>query len=157
MPQLRTHYDTLKVSRDASLGVIQAAYRSLARQHHPDRQGDSPASEAAMQEINAAYEVLSNPLTRAEHDRWIEAELDADPTRPVFDFEPEAFATPPAADDLSSDQVQSTGVMRAVLSACLALGYWITAVTLLYLPGGRIIGVGMLIAAWLYYRSHHAR
>ncbi|MCH4246285.1 MAG: DnaJ domain-containing protein [Acinetobacter populi] len=51
--------------------MIRAAYKSLAQIYHPDKnQGDVEAARI-MKLINAAYEVLSDPMKRAEHDRWI--------------------------------------------------------------------------------------
>jgi hypothetical protein len=54
---------TLGVSNDASMHEISAAYKRLARTHHPDRvanlpDGDREASERRMKEINAAYTAL---------------------------------------------------------------------------------------------------
>ncbi|WP_082170576.1 MULTISPECIES: J domain-containing protein [Pantoea] len=71
---MRTHYDNLKVSMDAPAEVIQAAYRSLAKKYHPDRNTDNPDSARIMQLVNTAYEVLSDPVKRAEHDTWIRQE-----------------------------------------------------------------------------------
>ena len=75
MPKFRHHYDTLKVSRDAPVEVIQGAYRSLARKYHPDVAGGSPEGEARMKAINEAYEVLSDPAKRAAYDRWLAAHV----------------------------------------------------------------------------------
>lgn len=72
MKKLRTHYDNLKVSRHATTADIRKSYRRLASLHHPDKNGNSPASIKAMQCINKAYEVLSSASLRAEHDKWIE-------------------------------------------------------------------------------------
>ena len=52
MSKFRTHYDNLKVSRDAPIEVIQAAYRSLARKYHPDRNASSPKNEAIMKALS---------------------------------------------------------------------------------------------------------
>jgi curved DNA-binding protein CbpA len=72
--KLRTHYDNLQVSRAASAEVIRAAYRTLAQRWHPDRNPqDRPHAEWVTRIINVAYEVLSDPTRRAEHDSWIEA------------------------------------------------------------------------------------
>lgn len=68
---MRNHYDNLKVSQDAPIEVIQAAYRTLAKKYHPDLNPDNPDAEHIMQIINSAYEVLSDPLLRQEHDSWI--------------------------------------------------------------------------------------
>ncbi len=60
-------YESLQVSRRAEIEVITAAYRSLARKYHPDKNA-SAASTKRMQEINAAYEVLKDPAKRKEYD-----------------------------------------------------------------------------------------
>lgn len=68
----RTHYDNLQVSRTASDRVIRAAYKSLAQQWHPDKNSENPDKVLkAMKIINKAYEVLSDPDLRKEHDAWI--------------------------------------------------------------------------------------
>lgn len=62
------HYDRLKVSRDAPVEVIRAAYRALAAKHHPDRHTQPDAAHADMAALNAAYEILANPITRSAYD-----------------------------------------------------------------------------------------
>ena len=57
-------YETLGVPKGASDEEIKRAYRKLAGQHHPDKGGDT----ARFQEIQSAYETLSDPQKRAEHD-----------------------------------------------------------------------------------------
>jgi len=42
------HYERLKISRDAPLEVIRAAYRALAAKHHPDRHGQSEGANTDM-------------------------------------------------------------------------------------------------------------
>ena len=66
-----THYDTLKVSRDAPAEVIQAAYKALAQKYHPDRNLDNPEAVTMMQLINVAYGVLSDAHKKSAHDAWI--------------------------------------------------------------------------------------
>jgi curved DNA-binding protein CbpA len=65
-------YRILDVPRDASLDVIKRRWRELAREHHPDRAaGDGEAQErltTRMARINAAYDVLRDPIKRARHD-----------------------------------------------------------------------------------------
>ena len=41
MAKIRTHYDNLKVARDAPIEVIRAAYKSLCMKYHPDLNGMS--------------------------------------------------------------------------------------------------------------------
>jgi molecular chaperone DnaJ len=68
----RDYYDILGVSRDADKEEIKRAYRRLARKYHPDVNKDDGAEER-FKEINRAYEVLSEPETRARYDRFGEA------------------------------------------------------------------------------------
>ncbi|MGD9765957.1 MAG: DnaJ domain-containing protein [Candidatus Binatia bacterium] len=65
MPQ-RNLYLVLGLTQDASPNMIRAAYRALAKAHHPDRIGPSDAS--AFSEINEAYRVLSDPRRRGTYD-----------------------------------------------------------------------------------------
>jgi curved DNA-binding protein CbpA len=61
-------YKTLQVDPEAEDDVIKAAYRRLARKYHPDL---APTDEAAdrMRAINAAWELIGDPVARAEYDR----------------------------------------------------------------------------------------
>jgi curved DNA-binding protein len=78
------HYATLGLDRRCTLAQIRAAYRTLARQHHPDLNPDSPAAMARTQELNAAYEILSDADRRAEYDRELEtAKKTSAPARPT--------------------------------------------------------------------------
>lgn len=76
MSKVHSHYENLKVARDAPLEVIRAAYRSLSQKYHPDRNPEDPNATQIMAMLNAAFETLSDPEKRREHDRWI-AEVEA--------------------------------------------------------------------------------
>jgi molecular chaperone DnaJ len=67
---LRDHYDVLGVSRGASADEIKAAFRRLAQQHHPDKNPGDPRAALRFKEINASYQVLSDPQRRAMYDRF---------------------------------------------------------------------------------------
>jgi curved DNA-binding protein CbpA len=74
MAKIHTHYDNLKVSRHAPQEVIRAAYKALSQKYHPDKnQGDERAARI-MAIVNTAYNILSDPVRRKEHDDWIAAE-----------------------------------------------------------------------------------
>lgn len=60
-------YTILGVPRSASQDEIKKAYRKLAHQHHPDKQG---GNEAKFKEINEAYQVLSDPKKRSQYDQF---------------------------------------------------------------------------------------
>ncbi len=67
-------YEQLGVARGASDATIRSAYRALARKHHPDLHGQATSSvqganSRKMAAISEAYEVLSDPRTRAAYDR----------------------------------------------------------------------------------------
>ncbi len=69
MPPQQDPYSTLGVARNASPEDIKRAFRKLAMDFHPDRNKSSGA-ESRFKEINAAYEVLSDPEKRARFDRF---------------------------------------------------------------------------------------
>lgn len=72
MTKIHTHYDNLKVARDAPVSVIKAAYKALSQTYHPDKfQGSSLEAERIMKIINTAYNELINEDKRLEHDNWI--------------------------------------------------------------------------------------
>jgi hypothetical protein len=61
-------YKILQVDPEADSDVIEAAYRRLARKHHPDV-SPAPDAELRMRELNAAYQVLRHAGQRADYDR----------------------------------------------------------------------------------------
>jgi hypothetical protein len=71
MDDVPTHYQCLKVARDAPPEVIRAAYLAMSRKYHPDLHERDPQAGRRMAQINQAYQVLSDAAARAAHDRWI--------------------------------------------------------------------------------------
>src|SRR5947208_245974 len=70
----RDYYELLGVSRNASESEIKKAFRSLARELHPDV-SDAPDAEERFREVVEAYEVLSKSETRQLYDRYGHAGL----------------------------------------------------------------------------------
>ena len=58
-------YEELELKQDCSFENIKQQYRILARIHHPDMGGD----EEKFKKIKLAYEILSDPIKRAEYDK----------------------------------------------------------------------------------------
>lgn len=69
------HYKVLQVDPEADPEVIQAAYHRLARKFHPDVGGAADAERMAR--LNAAWEVLRDPVRRAAYDRERTGAIDA--------------------------------------------------------------------------------
>lgn len=65
----RTLYEVLMLHPSATIEVINAAYRALAKQYHPDHAG--PKGAAQMARLNEAYAILSDSAKRARYDEII--------------------------------------------------------------------------------------
>lgn len=65
----KDYYDTLGVARTASEKDIKAAYRKLARKHHPDVNPGDAGAEEKFKEVSEAFAILSDPEKRAKYDR----------------------------------------------------------------------------------------
>ena len=63
-------YEVLGVQRNATDKELKAAYRRLARKHHPDVNPGNPEAELKFKEIQAAYSVLSDKQKRGEYDMY---------------------------------------------------------------------------------------
>lgn len=62
-------YQRLGVKRGASEAEIKKAYRSLAKQLHPDRNKDNPKAAERFAQVTSAYDLLSDKDKRAQYDR----------------------------------------------------------------------------------------
>jgi hypothetical protein len=62
-------YAVLGIDRDATDKQVKAAYRKLAKKHHPDVNPGDPESASRFREITDAYNILSDPLLREHYDR----------------------------------------------------------------------------------------
>jgi molecular chaperone DnaJ len=64
------YYQLLQVERTADPATIKAAYRKLAMECHPDRNGGCRDAEAKFKALSQAYECLKDPQKRAAYDRF---------------------------------------------------------------------------------------
>jgi curved DNA-binding protein CbpA len=71
---VKDYYKLLKIAHSADSNTIKKAYRQLAMQYHPDKHGDNQSTHFYFQEIQEAYEVLSNPEKRENYHYkiWLE-------------------------------------------------------------------------------------
>jgi len=69
MPTQRDYYEVLGVPRTASVKDIKAAYRRLAKKHHPDLNPGNKQAEERFKEVAEAFAVLSDADKRAKYDR----------------------------------------------------------------------------------------
>lgn len=66
----RDYYEVLGVPKNASEADVKKAFRTLARQYHPDANKDDPNAAEKFKEINEAYQVLSDADRRAKYDQF---------------------------------------------------------------------------------------
>lgn len=72
----RDYYDILGVARTADTETIKKAYRRLAKKYHPDVNAD-PSARSRFQEVQQAYDVLSDDAKRKLYDQYGQMGIDA--------------------------------------------------------------------------------
>jgi len=97
-----TYYETLGVKRSATTKEIRKAYLRRARALHPDRQLGRPQKEArkaeeAMQAVNVAWNILSNPTKKAEYDQGLNGSKGSNSAGPTTQRSNASGSTPRAA------------------------------------------------------------
>jgi len=88
----RDYYADLGVSKTASADEIGRAFRKLAARYHPDRNPGDPSAEEKFKRIAEAYNVLSDPKSRAAYDRGGQEQVRADTGFRGFDSTEDIFS-----------------------------------------------------------------
>jgi curved DNA-binding protein CbpA len=150
-----THYDVLGVDVTASPDEVRAAYRLAARDHHPDAGGDA----GRMQEVNAAWHVLGDPVRRAAYDRELgrpppwsnRTDQPEEPDGPLYaDLDPDLFDTRPLGETRALTGWWALMPPATVLAAIAAFfaAFVFRAPGLLAVSGGLgVLGLGLFVLA----------
>ncbi len=83
---MKTLYEILEVSENASGEIIEKAYKVLAKKYHPDLQAEENKLEAEnrMKEINEAYDILSDENKRKDYDNKLAMERQEEKTSNTY-------------------------------------------------------------------------
>eukprot|EP01041_Mallomonas_annulata_P007197 gene7197-14674_t len=68
----KSHYDVLRVKKNANLQQIKTSYRRLAKELHPDKNKNNPRAKDQFIEVSNAYEILSDDQKRSEYDQTLQ-------------------------------------------------------------------------------------
>ncbi len=102
MASPQTHYDVLKVARDAPPEVIRASYRALSQKFHPDHNLGDKEAAAVMTRLNASYNVLSDATKRARYDQWLSQQAHPPAGESKRQAQAKTHARPPSVQARSS-------------------------------------------------------
>ena len=124
MPRIHTHYDNLKVTRNAPPEVIRAAYKTLCQKFHPDRNPGNKEAANTFLIIRSAYETLSDPVKREEHDAWIAAAESKHHAEPAAMVRLHVTPKPSRSRKLRQKQLRWTFAFWLLISALIFFSFF---------------------------------
>jgi len=106
---MKTLYEILEVSENASKEVIEKAYRVLAKKYHPDLQPEEKKQKAeeAIKKINEAYAILSDEIKRKEYDETLKQKRLQDTTKSTTWYGTENFQQNNSQKEMTQDRNQT--------------------------------------------------
>ena len=141
---MKDYYRILEVHCEASPEVIVRAYKTLVQKHHPDHYhlSDKSRANALMQDINEAYETLSEPVRRKRYDRAYQRYQAEQPTNEKKQRRAQTL------------QKLAYGFMLAVFVVFLLRG---GAYALMINPVVRVVAlVFLLVVVWALFKRKNA-
>lgn len=121
---MKDYYQIIGVSPYATEAEIKRCFRKLAVLYHPDK-NHSPEAEGQFKEINEAYEVLSDPVKRAEYNRLL--------ANPVLAFQkPEPYHRDPAYHRRNYVYREPKQTLQQLMAEYLPYFRWVCWVALFF-------------------------
>ncbi|TID24743.1 hypothetical protein CANINC_002999 [Pichia inconspicua] len=111
------YYDLLGVSSTATDIEIKKGYRRAALKWHPDKNPNNPDAERIFKEIAEAYQVLSDPQTRALYDELGRDGLQSTGSAPPQDIDPMEFFTMIFGGDASKAYIGELNFLQMMFDA----------------------------------------
>lgn len=141
------YYAILEVAPDADPDEIRLAFRRLARLYHPDVAGTGDV--AHMRQINAAYDVLSDPTRRRQYDLSRPAHAPASRPTPARDprepaARPSAGPTQAQATPRAGTLHHTPGLLSRVASLVAAAGERVPITALAFARAGQLAATGLI-------------
>ena len=136
--KMRTHFEVLGITREATEAQVKEAYFRMAKRFHPDAHHDPALSdlrdrlEAVFIRLGDAYEVLRNPRIRASYEKALDARTPRAAPATVTGLPPEE------ADPRQEARLAEEAIRKAARSVA-AEKYW-EAIQLLEPAIGRVEG-----------------
>ncbi len=150
---MKNYYDILGVSAEASDEEIKNAYRKLAKKFHPDINGGDTFFKHHFQQIQEAYDTLSNPLKRQQYNFQNQAPKAQEKVQDfkVDDLERKIFAYQKQNEQFRRYQQVHVQQVRGNASGS-TVAHW-NINTLIYLMSGFFIFLGVLLTLVLFFNS----
>ena len=91
---MTNYYEILGVADNATAEEIRLSFKRQAVKYHPDKNPDDPQTEERFKEINEAYQILSNPYSKARYDLMRQYGM---PEEISYTYQPRDTSPPPYA------------------------------------------------------------